>query len=216
MNIVLLGPPGAGKGTQGKFIANKFNYKQISTGDLLRDEIKKKSPLGNKIFKIINSGAFVSDNIVSQLLENNISNPNYFNKLIFDGYPRNLEQVKILENLLKKHNLNTFIVISLLIKKEIIKKRIMGRIYCEKCKKTFNEYFDPPTQLNHRCNNEFLIKRGDDKLDTMSHRYETYIKITKPVLEYYKKNNEFHEINGNNDISEISFKIADIISNLTD
>ena len=216
MNIVLFGPPGAGKGTQAKFISSKFNYKQISTGDLLRDEIKKKSAIGEKILKIINSGDLVADDILSKFLENIISNPAYLNKLIFDGYPRNIKQIKILENLLKKYNQNKCIVISLLVEKEVIKKRILGRIYCEKCKNIFNEYFDPPTQLNHNCSKEFLIKRDDDNIDLILYRYETYIKVTKPVVEYYKKNNKFHEIEGNNDISEVSLKIADFISNLTD
>ena len=216
MNIILFGPPGAGKGTQAKFISSKFHYKQVSTGDLLRDEMKRKPSLKKKIFKIINSGDLVSDNIVSQLLENIISNPAYFNKLIFDGYPRNTGQITILENLLKKYKQTKYIVISLLVAKEVIKKRIMGRIYCQKCNNTFNEYFNPPTQLNHNCNKEFLIKRDDDNIDTILHRYETYIKVTGPVIEYYKKKNEFHEIDGNNDIIEISSKIAGIISNLTD
>ena len=141
MNIILFGPPGSGKGTQAKFISSNFDYKQISTGDLLRNEIKKKSSFGEKIFNIINSGNLVSDDMVSQLLEKIISNPVFFNKLIFDGYPRNIEQVKILEELLKKYKQNKYIVISLLVEKEVIKKRIMGRIYCEICKKTFNEYF---------------------------------------------------------------------------
>ena len=216
MNIILFGPPGAGKGTQAKFISSKFHYKQVSTGDLLRDEMKRKPSLKKKIFKIINSGNLVSDNIVSQLLEIIISNPAYFNKLIFDGYPRNIKQIEILENLLKKYNQNRYIVISLLVEKEVIEKRILGRIYCEKCKNIFNEYFDPPTQLNHNCSKKFLIKRDDDNIDSILHRYETYMKVTKPVIEYYKKNNKFHEIDGNNDISEISLKIADFISNLTD
>ncbi len=194
MNIILLGSPGAGKGTQAKFISSKFNYKQISTGNLLRDEMKRKPFLKKKIFKIINSGDLVSDNIVSQLLENIISNPAYFNKLIFDGYPRNTGQIIILENLLKKYKQNKYIVISLLVAKEVIKKRIMGRIYCQKCKNTFNEYFNPPTHLNHNCNKEFLIKRDDDNIDTILHRYETYIKVTEPVIEYYKKKMNFTKL----------------------
>ena len=194
MNIILFGPPGAGKGTQAKFISSKFHYKQVSTGDLLRDEMKRKPSLKKKIFKIINSGNLVSDNIVSQLLEIIISNPAYFNKLIFDGYPRNIGQIIILENLLKKYKQNKYIVISLLVSKEVIKKRIMGRIYCQKCKNTFNEHFNPPTQLNHNCNKEFLIKRDDDNIDTILHRYETYIKVTGPVIEYYKKKMSFTKL----------------------
>ena len=116
MNIVIFGPPGAGKGTQSKFIANKFNLYQLSTGDLLREEIKNKTKLGSEISSIINSGELVSDNIVSNLIEKFVSNDNYKNKIIFDGYPRTLTQAKDLD-----------IVLKLSVSLETVKKRILER-----------------------------------------------------------------------------------------
>ena len=105
MNIIIFGPPGAGKGTQSNFIVNKFKLFQLSTGDLLREEIKKKSDLGNKISSIVNSGALVSDDIINTLIENIVSNEKYKNRIIFDGYPRNLTQAENLTNLLKKYKI---------------------------------------------------------------------------------------------------------------
>ena len=122
MNLVIFGPPGAGKGTQSKFISNKFNLFQLSTGELLREEIKKKTELGSKISAIINSGDLVSDDIVSDLIEKFISNKNYSKKIIFDGYPRNLNQARKLDNLLNKYSQKINIVLKLSVSLNTIKK----------------------------------------------------------------------------------------------
>ena len=127
MNIVIFGPPGAGKGTQSKFIVNKFNLYQLSTGDLLRNEIKNKTPLGSKISSTINSGELVSDKIVNDLIEKFISNDDYKNKIIFDGYPRSLIQAKNLDDLLIKYKQKIDIVLKLSVSLETIKKRILER-----------------------------------------------------------------------------------------
>ena len=127
MNIVIFGPPGAGKGTQSKFIVKKYNIYQLSTGDLLRNEIKNGTELGNKISSIMNAGELVSDKIVSDLIEKFISNENYKNQIIFDGYPRTLTQAKNLDILLKKYKQKIDIVLKLNVSLETIKKRILER-----------------------------------------------------------------------------------------
>ena len=124
MNLVIFGPPGAGKGTQSKFIVSKYSLFQLSTGELLRNEINKKSELGKKISSIMNSGKLVSDEIVSNLIEKYVSNKIFKNKLIFDGYPRNLSQAKNLDILLKKYNQKINLVLRLSVSLETIKKRI--------------------------------------------------------------------------------------------
>ena len=214
MNIVLFGPPGAGKGTQSENLAKDLNLFKVSTGDLLREEVKNKSSLGIKIKNIIDNGLLVSDDIIDNLIEKILSNKNYFNKLIFDGYPRNLNQAKHLDLLIKKHNQKISCILSLKIEKDIIVKRILGRIICSKCKLTFNEYFYPPTKENHKCNLKFLTKRSDDNKQTVENRLETYTKKTLQVLDYYQNQKLLYEIDGMSDISNIYKEIRQIIHSL--
>ena len=207
----MLGSPGAGKGTQAQKIAIKYNLNQLSTGDLLRKEIKNKTELGNQIEQIINRGDFVTDNIVNNLLEKTITKNLYRNKIVFDGYPRNINQAKSLEIMINKDNQSIDYVLFLRASKEIIEKRILGRIVCEKCNKTLNEYFDKEQLKNHKCGNKFLKKRKDDNQQTIINRYDEYMKQTKPVLDFYSSRKNFHEIDGSQKIDEISRKIEQII-----
>ena len=185
MNLVIFGPPGAGKGTQSKFIENKYNLYQLSTGELLRTEIRNSTELGNKISSIINSGELVSDHIVSDLIEKFISNKIYQNRLIFDGYPRNINQAENLDNLLKKYNQKINLVLKLSVKLETIKKRILERKIQE--------------------------KRADDIEEIAIKRYKNYEKSIEPVIDYYKKSNLLKVINGEVSIAEINVEISDII-----
>ena len=152
---------------------------------------------------------------MSKLLINSISHANNSNKLVFDGYPRNMFQVKNLNYLMNKYHQKLSAVISLKVEKDIIKKRIEGRLFCSICQKTFNKFFNPPTLENHKCDNINIKKRTDDNLETLIKRFDTYIKKTKPVLKYYKKNFNFYELDGNGNINEISNKIRVILSNLS-
>ena len=216
MNLIIFGPPGAGKGTQSNNIVNDFDLKQVSTGDLLRNEIKLQTDIGKKIESVINNGELVSDDIVNTLMEKFISDPNNFNRLIFDGYPRTIAQIDNLEKSLKKFNQKISIVISLSVDKDIVLKRINGRIICSKCSRIFNEYFNPPNSKNHDCETKYLDNRNDDNFKTILNRFETYVAKIKPLLDYYKKKGYFSEINGNQKIDEIYIEIKGILKNIRD
>ena len=185
MNIIIFGPPGAGKGTQAKNLVNKLDNFQVSTGDMLRDEIRKDTEIGKKIINNMNDGKFVDDEIVNKLLERIIFDPEKKNKLIFDGYPRTINQAKNLEKLLSKSNQKIDYIFFLNVNKNSIIKRLEKR--------------------------KILEKRSDDEADTILKRYDTYMDITKPVLEYYSKKKNFHEIDGSMEIINIYQKIEEIL-----
>ena len=185
MNIILFGPPGAGKGTQAKHLEKKLNNFQVSTGDMLRDEIKKESEIGKKIINYMNEGKFVDDEIVNSLLKKVIFDPKKKGKLIFDGYPRTLDQAKNLELWLNGSSQKIDFIFFLNVSKDIIMKRIKKR--------------------------KIIEKRSDDDLDTILRRYETYMETTKPVLDYYSYKTNFNEIDGGLKIAEITAKINDIL-----
>ena len=211
MNIILFGPPGAGKGTQAQFIVKKHNYFQLSTGNLLREEVKLKTSLGEEIEKLISNGKFVSDEIVNTLLKKSITNLKFRDRIIFDGYPRNVDQAKNLELILGEFNQTIGYIIFLNVSKDVIEKRIMGRMTCEKCHMTMNEFFNKEQIDLHPCGKEFLVKRKDDNLDIVIDRYNTYMAATKPVLDYYSKNKNFTEIDGAAKIEQITSKISDVL-----
>ena len=188
MNIVIFGPPGAGKGTQSKSIANKYNLYPLSTGELLRKEIKDNTKLGSEISLIINSGDLVSDDIVSNLIGKFISDDSYRNRIIFDGYPRNLNQAINLDDLLKKDNQKIDIVLKLSVSLEIIKKRILDR----------------QSQEN----------RADDSKEVAIKRFKNYENSIEPVINYYKSSNLLKVVNGERSINQISAEISGLIDSI--
>ena len=185
MNIILFGPPGAGKGTQSKYLVKKLNCFQISTGDMLRNEIKKDSEIGKKITDNMNEGKFVNDEIVNDLIKEVLFDPQKKNKLIFDGYPRSLSQAKNLDSLLDSSNQKVDFIFFLNVNKDTIIKRIEKR--------------------------KILEKRSDDNTNIILNRYDTYMETTRPVLDYYSKNPNFYEIDGTLEIDQITSKINDIL-----
>jgi adenylate kinase len=215
VNIILFGPPGAGKGTQANNIVKAFKLLKVSTGDLLRNEVQNNTNLGNIIKPLIEKGSFVSDEIINTIITKILADKKHFNRLIFDGYPRNINQAKNFIILLKKYNQKISCALSLDVDKETLIKRIAGRQLCTKCKLVFNKYFSPATNENHKCDPRFLDKRTDDDDEKIiAGRYEDYLKKTLPILSFYKDLNLLHHINGKGDISEIFEEIRVILTSL--
>ena len=181
MNIILFGPPGAGKGTQSKYLVKKINGFQISTGDMLREEIKNNSEVGKAIINDMNDGKFVNDEIVNKLIKKIIFDPQKKDRLIFDGYPRSINQAKNLDLLLEESKQKIDRIFFLNVNKNTIIKRIEKR--------------------------KIIENRSDDELNTILKRYDTYMETTKPVLEFYSKKPNFKEIDGSHEIDEITRKI---------
>lgn len=188
MNIVIFGPPGAGKGTQSNLIVKKFKLHQVSTGELLRREINDNTDLGKKISSIINDGNLVSDEIVGGLIVRYISNDIYKNRLIFDGYPRNLIQAKNLNNVLNQYDQKIDLALKLSVNLKTIKQRISER--------------------------KTLEKRADDNDKIAIKRYETYENNIKPVIDFYKQLDLLKVVNGEASIHEISNEIRDLITSI--
>ena len=207
MNIILFGPPGAGKGTQAQQIVDKYNYFQLSTGDLLRDEVKRNTDLGKQIEEKISKGNFVSDEIVNELLKKTIKDLKFRDRIIFDGYPRTIEQSKNLDIILKEFDEKIDLIISLHVPREVIEKRIEGRLTCEKCNTTLNKFFNEEEIKMHPCGSDRFIKRKDDNSETLMNRYDIYTQTTKPVIDFLSQKSFFHEIDGTLKISEITNKI---------
>jgi len=214
MNLVIFGPPGAGKGTQSNFIVKKFKLFQISTGELLRREIKNKSELGINISTTMNSGQLVSDEIVGNLIKKFVSNIKYKNRFIFDGFPRNILQAENLNHILKQYDQKISLVLKLSVSLELIKKRISGRSVCSLCGKIYNEFFNPAPINSDCCASKYLQKRSDDTLEIAISRYQTYEKNIKPVIDFYEESKLLKVVNGEVAISEITNEISALIESI--
>ena len=189
-NIIFIAPPAAGKGTQSEMLVKKYGYKHISTGDLLREEVKKESLLGKDIKKLMEAGKLISDEIVLNLLKNKIESSGVSSKFIFDGYPRTINQAESLNNLANELNFKLECVIYLDIDELTAMKRAVGRMSCPSCGRGYNKYEEDlmpkEKDLCDDCKVP-LTSRSDDNEETFKERFQTYLSNTKPLLDYYEK-----------------------------
>ena len=200
MYIVMLGGPGSGKGTTSETLAQEFDIEHISTGDMLREEVHNKSKIGMQVEHLLADGKLVPDEIVTQLIKNRLRNSD--NGAVFDGYPRTLEQAKILTKILKELKVKLDIAIELDVPDEIIIQRIINRELCsnKKCGAIYNKKFKPSKRegICDRCGSK-LLTRVDDNRETVQKRLDIYHKESEEIIKYYKENKLLHTIHPNED-----------------
>jgi adenylate kinase len=208
LNIILLGPPGAGKGTQAKILAKKYDIPQISTGDILRAAIKDQTPMGIKAKSFMDSGVLVSDEVVVGIVEERLAKPDCTNGFILDGFPRTAVQADALKEMLQALGKTIDHVISIDVDKEELLERITGRRTCRNCGKGFHVKFDPP-MVNDTCNEcgGDLYQRDDDSEETMRMRLDVYEKQTAPLIAYYAKESLLRTIQGVGSIDDIQRRL---------
>lgn len=210
--FILIGPPGAGKGTQAKNIANLKDFVLISTGDLLRENVEKKTELGITAKSYMDKGELVPTELVARMIKANIKQNIGRNGFLFDGFPRDLAQNALLSEMLKEFNLDVDKVIYIDVKDEAIYERLTNRRICPKCKKVYHMKYNPPKhdELCDDCNVS-LIVRDDDKIDVIKKRLEVYHKSTQPLVDYFEKSGSITKINGERTPKEVE---GEIISNI--
>lgn len=200
-NIIFIAPPAAGKGTISSKVCAEYNIPHISTGDLLRDEIARETKLGMQIKSSMAKGEFVSDDIITKLLKKRLSSKDAKKGFILDGYPRNIKQAEIYNDLLSELNYDMGVVIFLDIDKDVAMKRALSRVVCSKCGMSYNlinkELSPVKEGICDACGSQ-LKTRSDDNEETFIKRFDTYMKETYPLIEYYKNKNNLIEINVTN------------------
>ena len=209
MNIILFGPPGAGKGTQAKELIERFSIPQISTGDILRAAIANKTPLGLEAKKLMDAGNLVSDDIVNGLVAERLKEKDTEKGIILDGYPRTVEQAKALDVILEKQEKEIEKVIALIVEDDEILKRITGRRVSKKTGKIYHVIYNPPVDENP----EDLEQRADDTEEVVLNRLKQYKAQTAPVLDYYKSKGKVAEIQGERESKYITEEIVDLLKN---
>ena len=210
MNILFLGAPGCGKGTQSKMLIKEFGIPQISTGDLLREEIKAGSSLGQELQEIMSTGKFVSDELVLSLVSKKIMQDECKSGFILDGYPRNISQAKSLDSLFTEKNIKLEYVFLIDVPFDTLIERCTGRLLCTTCDYIGNT--DKGDKIGDKCEEGVLYQREDDKEETVKNRLKVYQEQTAPIIDFYNSKGILHKMIGGNDPKELSNKIRSALA----
>lgn len=213
MNLILLGPPGAGKGTQAKLLEDKKGYKQLSTGDMLRSAIAQGTEMGKKAKVVMDLGDLVSDDIVVSIIAERLDKPDVKKGFILDGFPRNQAQAEALDRMLREKNLKLDAVIEMKVDDEQLVQRIAGRYTCAKCGKGYHDEFERPKKAGvcDVCGSTEFVRRPDDNEKTVRDRLQIYNKQTAPLVDYYGRTGVLHKVNGMADIPVVTRQIEDVL-----
>jgi adenylate kinase len=209
--IIMLGPPGAGKGTQARMIGEALKLAHISTGDILRTAVKKETELGNKARKYMESGTLVPDEIVDAIILDRTKEEDCSLGFILDGYPRTIPQAEYLQSSLEIDGVQ-ILTLGIKVRDSVLLERLASRWTCGKCSKTFNESLDP-YKVNGRCDacGGELLQRKDDAVEVISERLQVYRDMTKPLIRYYSDQGKFVEVDGEKQVSDIYVEVLGII-----
>jgi len=213
MYLILFGAPGAGKGTQAKFLREYYGIPHISTGEMLREAVKANTELGRRAGTLMSYGRLVPDTIILQLIRERISRPDCANGFILDGFPRTLQQAKDLDLLMDTLKLPHFITIEIRVADRLIIERLVNRRICESCGTDFNLITNPPPEDMRcpKCTGQ-IVRRKDDNEMTIRHRLEVYNKETAPLRAYYRKENGYFEVDGSKTIKEVKSSIEKFLN----
>ena len=216
MNIILLGPPGAGKGTQAKMIVDKRGIVQLSTGDMLRDAVKSGSALGQKAKALMEAGELVPDDLVIGIIDSRLDEPDCAKGFILDGFPRTIAQAEALDDLLDKKNLALHAVIKMDVDEEALTRRISGRFSCASCGQGYHDDFQKPAKdgICDKCGSTDFIRRKDDNAETVRSRLEVYHNQTAPILPYYEARGTLKSVDGMAAIDQVSAEIDQILDSI--
>jgi adenylate kinase len=208
LRIVLLGPPGAGKGTQAKLLQEKFQACQVSTGDILRKAVAEQSPVGKEASEYINRGALVPDSVIVKLVAERLKDNDCRNGFILDGFPRTIPQAQSLEEIVKKMGVALHHVLLMQVPHGLIVERLAGRRTCRGCGAPYHRSFDPPKQegVCDRCGGE-LLQRDDDREETIRARLDVYDAQTAPLVDYYRQRGILREIDGVGKVEDIQNRV---------
>lgn len=213
-NIILIAPPAAGKGTLAEMLKDKYSVAHISTGDILRNVATRNDEIGVYVQETISTGAFIKDEIIYQLLEERLQEPDCKNGYILDGFPRNMEQAEKYEEIINSIHQDLGQVIVLDVDKELLRKRITGRRICKECDSIYNINFEEkmPKQdsLCDKCGGE-LYQRSDDNLEAFETRYQTYLDVTKPIIDYYTEKGKVIHIDGNKGLDDMLKSVETLV-----